>query len=250
MKVCSKCDIEKEEFEFSQENNLCNGCFKEQVEIIKKRRSEYYKKNKEELNKKKKIYYQNNREKFLSLSKECYERNKEEKKAYGRQYHKKNREKILKQKKEYQKNNKEVLYKRKKEYRKKNKDYIRNHKREYERQRRKTDVCFRIRKIVSMRVSNALKISGSCKNSSVLKHLPYTIEELKTHLESQFESWMSWENHGPYDKYEKRWHIDHIIPQYLLPYDSMDHPNFLKCWALENLRPLEAIENLRRGKFG
>lgn len=27
----------------------------------------------------------------------------------------------------------------------------------------------------------------------------------------------------------------------------MDHPNFQKCWALENLRPLEALENIRKG---
>ena len=52
---------------------------------------------------------------------------------------------------------------------------------------------------------------------------------------------MSWENYGIY------WQIDHIYPQSLLPYDSMDHPNFLKCWSLDNLRPLEATENIRKG---
>ena len=38
-----------------------------------------------------------------------------------------------------------------------------------------------------------------------------------------------------------------IYPQSKLPYDSMTHPNFLKCWALENLQPLEAKENISKG---
>jgi 5-methylcytosine-specific restriction endonuclease McrA len=67
--------------------------------------------------------------------------------------------------------------------------------------------------------------------------MPYTPEQLKEHLESQFEDWMTWDNYG-------EWHVDHIHPQSLLPYDSMDHPNFQKCWALENLQPLEARENI------
>jgi len=43
------------------------------------------------------------------------------------------------------------------------------------------------------------------------------------------------------------WQIDHIIPHSDLPYDSMDHPNFQKCWALDNLRPLSAKQNLEEG---
>jgi len=51
---------------------------------------------------------------------------------------------------------------------------------------------------------------------------------------------MNWDNHG-------KWHLDHIYPQSLLPYDSMKHPNFQKCWALDNLHPLEATENISKG---
>ena len=50
---------------------------------------------------------------------------------------------------------------------------------------------------------------------------------------------MNWENYG-------EWHIDHIYPQSKLPYDSMEHPNFLKCWALDNLQPLWAEENRKK----
>jgi len=52
---------------------------------------------------------------------------------------------------------------------------------------------------------------------------------------------MNWDNHGKY------WHIDHIMPQSILPYISMEDDNFKKCWALDNLRPLEAIQNMKDG---
>ena len=65
--------------------------------------------------------------------------------------------------------------------------------------------------------------------------------ELKIHLEKQFDSHMNWGNHGIY------WHIDHIIPQSVLPYISMDDENFKICWALDNLRPLEAKQNMSDG---
>jgi 5-methylcytosine-specific restriction endonuclease McrA len=57
---------------------------------------------------------------------------------------------------------------------------------------------------------------------------------------------MTWDNYGRYEKGKEKWQIDHIIPQSKLLYDSMDHSNFRKCWALENLRPLEVVENIRK----
>lgn len=57
---------------------------------------------------------------------------------------------------------------------------------------------------------------------------------------------MSWDNWGQATADERTWNIDHIYPHSKLPYDSMEHPNFKKCWALENLRPLCAIENIKK----
>ena len=37
-----------------------------------------------------------------------------------------------------------------------------------------------------------------------------------------------------------------IYTQSKLPYYSMTDENFKKCWALENLQPLEASENIRK----
>ena len=71
--------------------------------------------------------------------------------------------------------------------------------------------------------------------------LEHNIIQLRQHIERQFDDNMNWDNYGIY------WHIDHIIPQSCLPYTSMEEDNFKKCWALNNLRPLEAKENMTDG---
>ena len=109
-----------------------------------------------------------------------------------------------------------------------------------------------MRKIVS---SNIRSYIFSPKTSSSLSFLPYTIDELKKYLESQFEPWMTWENHGVYDvniwddndKSTWTWQIDHIIQQSDLPYVSMNDENFQKCWVFSNLRPLSAKQNYLDG---
>jgi hypothetical protein len=109
---------------------------------------------------------------------------------------------------------------------------------------------------VSRQVNFALHRTGNSKmGNSVLKFLPYSMRELKDHLEKQFESWMTWENYGIYresewvdsDRSTWKWQIDHIIPQSNLQYTSMSDANFTKCWALNNLRPLSAKQNLFDG---
>lgn len=85
--------------------------------------------------------------------------------------------------------------------------------------------------------------------------LPYTMKELKIHLESQFESWMSWNNYGSYnkqlwndnDKTTWKWNIDHIKPKSDFKYSSIDDIYFIECWSLDNLRPYSAKQNLLDG---
>src|SRR3990167_9405561 len=127
-----------------------------------------------------------------------------------------------------------------------NKDYLKE-RNEYIKERMKKDIIFKMRMNVSSIIKTSFKKQGLKKNSSTWKALPYTPQQLRDHLENLFEPWMTWENHGIYDPNRKTWHIDHITPQSLLPYDSLDHPNFLKCWSLENLKPLEAYANMLKG---
>ena len=49
-------------------------------------------------------------------------------------------------------------------------------------------------------------------NDFLQNNLGYSAEQLKCHIESQFEPWMNWENHGNYSKDKQTWQIDHIIP--------------------------------------
>ncbi len=51
---------------------------------------------------------------------------------------------------------------------------------------------------------------------------------------------MSFENYG-------EWHIDHVVPASNFSYDSFEDKEFKDCWALSNLQPLWAEENLKKG---
>lgn len=61
-------------------------------------------------------------------------------------------------------------------------------------------------------------------------------------LESQFESWMSWENNGMYVKDLATWQIDHIIPIS----SAKTEEEVIKLNHYTNFRPLESFENLKK----
>ena len=110
--------------------------------------------------------------------------------------------------------------------------------------RKAQDPAYRLQVNVSALVYDALVTKqGRTKGGSTFAHLPYTPAELKEHIEKQFDEHMNWDNYGTY------WNVDHIVPQAALIYDSLTHPNFKKCWALNNLRPLEAKLNSSKGSF-
>lgn len=70
----------------------------------------------------------------------------------------------------------------------------------------------------------------------------YSLNDLVAHLERQFQRGMSWKNYG-----QKGWHIDHIIPASSFTYDDPKDEQFKACWALTNLRPMWAGENISKG---
>lgn len=69
----------------------------------------------------------------------------------------------------------------------------------------------------------------------------FTLSDLMQALEEDFRDGMTWENYGSF------WHLDHIIPLAHFHYDSPEDLEFKKAWALGNLQPLLAIENLKKG---
>ena len=209
------------------------------IEINRK----YRQKNKEKLNEADKKYYEDNKDKVRESRKKYYEENKEKTLLRNKKYKQENREKINEHTKKWKQENKEYMKKYNKKYKQENKEKINEHQKE----RYHTDPYYKLRHNVKVLIYTALK--GGKGGESFLPYVDWTTPELKEHLESQFEDWMTWDNHGVLHPTEKRWQIDHIKPQSVMLEDvtSMDDPKFRECWALENLQPLEARENISKG---
>ncbi len=109
---------------------------------------------------------------------------------------------------------------------------------EYDKNRKKIDPAFKVSKNLRSRISSALK-KGKKPNSSI-KSLGCTLAELKQHIETQWQSGMTWENYS-----RTGWHIDHIIP--LSSFDLTNNDDFLKACHYTNLQPLWAKENHAKG---
>lgn len=165
-----------------------------------------------------------------------------------------NREKILAKKKEYQKKNSKAITERRREYNKKYKEENREKIREYhrkryqnpevkaralkrERERVANDPAFRLRKNLKSRIYIALKKGLGTKSESTITLLGCSVEDLKSHLEEQFQNGMTWENYG-------KWHVDHIKP--CAKFDLNNPEEQKKCFHYSNLQPLWAEDNLRK----
>lgn len=265
-KVCKKCGVEKALEEFAVDSNGKFGRKGRCKECQNVYAREYRQKNKAKCYEREKEYKKNNKEKVATYpSKKKFplytkkykdrliagqvERTTIEEKRCYRCETVKNIEEFVKDK--YSKDGhaykcKQCSNESRRNYRsaEENKEKIRK----YDRERIHNNPVIRLRKNISRVISGALKKENSSKfGYSCAEYFSYSVEQLKEHLEKQFEPWMSWENYGKASTSERTWNIDHITPQSLLPYDSMEHENFKKCWALENLRPLEGRENSAKG---
>lgn len=273
-KICSICNLSKDKIDFYKKGSQCKSC-------LRAKGKKYFSENKIESSKKSKQYRQENKDKIKNKRKQYYKANREKILIQQEMYRRENKEKISEQSKKYRANNKEIISKKKKEYyetnlektkqyqkeyRLKNSDKLNKYSRIYQKEKRANDILFKLRRDFSRSINGALRKQLSFKeNKSILNFLPYTIEELKNHLESLFlhpdnltadgQIWMTWNNWGAYrcknwnndNASTWVWHIDHIIPHSTLSYTSMNDENFRKCWSLANLRPLRADINIIDG---
>lgn len=139
-----------------------------------------------------------------------------------------NRDRIYAYQRQWSIDNPEKVKASSKKTRSKRRRQILDYQNLYWRERRKTDPVYRLRRNVSACIKEALKRQHSAKNGSCLSYFPYTIDDMKRHLERLFEPWMTWDNWGRYntalwddnDPSTWTWQIDHIIPQSDLPYSS------------------------------
>jgi hypothetical protein len=184
---------------------------------------------------------------YRSECKECLHLRKIENKDHITQYNK-----------NYYQSNKDREQKRSIDYYYDNTNKIKKYRRKYFKKRRSIDVNFNLRKVISTSINRNIKSNNDNKNrKSVLNFLPYSIRELKEHLEKLFEPWMNWNNYGSYKKQTWNdndpstwtWNIDHIIPHSEYKYTSMEEVEFQECWKLSNLRPLSSKQNLLKGSL-
>jgi hypothetical protein len=235
---------------------------------------EYYQENKTEIILYSKKYKQANKDTIVIHNKEYYELNKDKILADKKEYREANRDTILASKKEYRKANKDKIAAHDKQYYENNKDKVLTQRKEYYQSNKNkinaqimkryyTDPAYRIRRAVSVMVGQALKNTNSSKNGeSSWEYLPYTPQDLKNHIEQLFSHpdnltpdgkvWMTWKNWGKYDpkKWDDNdpttwvWNLDHITPHSSFNYTLMTDENCKRAWALENLRPLSAKQNI------
>ena len=219
VKVCSKCEIEKELKEFDFRNDTKNYrpyC----IECRKKRDLQYNIK----IGKNKGIHSNNKKLQYEGLKhcKRCnttQSRNNFHNTKYkpdGKMSH-----------------CKKCSSEKSKEYRKANKQKFKEYFKEYSKQRRKTDPLYKLKSNLRIRTYQAFRNKGYSKNTKTQEMLGVDWEVTKQHIEKQFKKGMSWDNYG-------EWHIDHIIPL-----ASAKTPERLKKLChYTNLQPMWAVDNL------
>lgn len=106
---------------------------------------------------------------------------------------------------------------------------------EWYRNKRKTDIHYRILGNIRTRILIAIKTNG--KGAKTIELLGCTIEQFKQHIEQQFKEGMSWDNYG-----RKGWHMDHIKPCSLFDLSIFEQQK--QCFHYTNIQPLWWDENL------
>lgn len=244
-KKCSKCGEEKSINEFYKKKKLKDGldswckncnweCTKLYIQKNSERRKQWMKEygkqfredNPEYEKERHKIYYKENKQKLSEYCEQWYKNNKE----HVRQYQK-NRIEITRQ---YKKDNTKKIKLRTREWYKKNPNY----KKLRYRNIYCKDVRYCLNRALRGGIANSLRDGKNGKSWE--KIIGYNLRDLMAYLENRFKKGMSFDNYG-------KWHIDHIIPISLWKFNSYDDKEFKQCWALANLQPLWANENISKG---
>lgn len=93
-----------------------------------------------------------------------------------------------------------------------------------------------LRNKISQRLRGQIADMIMREMGSLEELIGYSLDDLMDHLESQFKDGINWDNIN-------KWHIDHINPR-----SNFTTKQIKQCFQLSNLRPLWAIENIRKGR--
>ncbi len=111
--------------------------------------------------------------------------------------------------------------------------------------KRKHRIDYRLNNAMSTYIHAILRGQKAGRKWAAL--VGYTADELRARLEDQFEPWMTWDNWGVINDKRRTWNIDHIRPVSSFNITSAECEDFKQCWALTNLMPLDAFENVSKG---
>ncbi len=107
--------------------------------------------------------------------------------------------------------------------------------------RRARDPLQRVLDSQRTRLAVALKGYRVKKRNSTFGSFGYDVQALVAHLTPMLRPGMTWGNYG------KVWHIDHIRPVSDFDFTESTGDAIRECWALANLQPLFARDNLSKG---
>lgn len=227
--ICSECNKEKNVTEFhihlktNKPVKKCNSC---KLEAKSKRGKFYNKQNKQLISEKRSSYYKNYNEKNREIK-------REKARVYSQQLDVK-----VKQKKTRESKKKEIA-ERNKNYVKLNKDKVRLYLKKYRKIKLK-DPVWRSKQVARDIIRKSFRTKNFSKRNKTINILGCTYQEFKLHIESQFESWMNWDNYGLYNGTpDYGWDIDHIEP--ICRAKTIDDANRLNHYT--NLRPLCSYVN-------
>jgi hypothetical protein len=179
------------------------------IETRRERQRKKYKwdkeNNPEKLREKERKKYEKNREKIREKRLKSYHKNKEKNREKRNERDRKRYHENI----EYRKHRIESAKKRREE----NPDRFKEIYSKWEREKRKNDPLYKFKKNFTNKLRKSLKSWGG-KNTRTINILGLSINDFRIYLETQFESWMSWDNYGLYkkDTFNYGWDIDHIIP--------------------------------------
>jgi len=122
-------------------------------------------------------------------------------------------------------------------YYQRNIDAVRDYHKNWQREAR-SNPSAALNNRMSVGISKSIT-SGSKQRRPWESLVGYTVSDLMAHIEKLFLPGMTWENYGD-------WHVDHKIPKSAFNYETPDDIDFNRCWALSNLQPLWAADNIRK----
>ena len=170
-------------------------------------------------------YYQDNAEKIKAASRRWSQDNAHRKRENRARHYERNRERYILGASEWAR---------------RNPDRRREIAAEWSRRERSTPEG-KAREACRKMLLRVLSLTGKRKKTVTEKALGYTKAELVAHIESHFQSGMSWDNRGA-------WHIDHVVPVSELVRLGVSDPKEIN--KLSNLQPMWADENLsKRDRF-